>query len=189
LSELYFVSAMLKHYEEADRPGDELELLEYACQASLNAAEEAIKGVIVNFPVRPVAWLLKLAVQPFGVVCRPPRDRQAQAVSDLIAEPSAARDRLTAGIYIGPETELGRLDRAFRLMAELEPVKQKMRKARIRDAEEAQAAGVLTGNEAARMTEALGLVREVLKVDQFASEDLIGQDEGGKAARNRARAA
>ncbi|HUF44123.1 MAG TPA: acyl-CoA dehydrogenase [Aestuariivirgaceae bacterium] len=184
LSELYLVSAMLKHYEEADRPADELALLDYACRSSFNAAEEALNGVIVNFPVRPVGWALKLALQPFGVVCRPPRDRLARTVSDIIAEPGAARDRLTAGIYIGEETELGRLDRAFRLMAELEPVRQKMRKARLHSAEEAEAAGILSPNEAASMGQALGLVREVLEVDRFASEDLTG-----KAAHKRPRAA
>jgi acyl-CoA dehydrogenase len=185
LSELYIVSAVLKQFEEADQPGDELALLEYACQTSLNAAEEALKGVIVNFPVRPVGWLLRVAVQPFGVVCRPSRDDLARKVSDIIAEPGAARDRLTSGIHVGAETELGRLDRAFRLMAELEPLKQKMRKARVRSAEEAEAAGVLTGNEAARMGEALALVREVLEVDRFAGEELIGK----AAARQRPRAA
>jgi acyl-CoA dehydrogenase len=185
LSELYIVSAMLKEFEEADRPADELALLDYACQTSLNAAEEALKGVIVNFPLRPVGWLLRVAVQPFGVVCRSPRDELAQKVSDIIAEPGAARDRLTAGIYVGAETELGRLDRAFRLMAELEPIKQKMRKARVRSAEEAEAAGVLNRNEAGRMAEALALVREVLEVDRFAGEELTGK----AAARQRPRAA
>jgi acyl-CoA dehydrogenase len=185
LSELYIVSAMLKQFDDADCPADELPLLDYACRSSLNAAEEALKGVIVNFPVRPVGWFLKLAVQPFGVVCRVPRDRLAQQVSDIIAEPGAARDRLTEGIYVGAETELGRLDRAFRLMAELEPLKQKMRQARVRSAEEAEAAGILTGNEAARMGEALGLVREVLEVDRFAGEELTGK----AAARQRPRAA
>jgi acyl-CoA dehydrogenase len=188
LSELYIVSAMLKLYEDADRPADELALLDYACQSSLHAAEEALRGVIVNFPVRPVGWLLKLAVQPFGVVCREPRDRLAQRVSDIISEPGAARDRLTAGIYIGPETELGRLDRAFRLMAELEPVRQKMRKSRLRSAEEAEAACILTGNEAARMAEALGLVREVLEVDRFAEGELTGEVDQSEA-RKRPRAA
>jgi acyl-CoA dehydrogenase len=118
-------------------------------------------------------------------VCRSPRDDLAQKVSDIIAEPGAARDRLTAGIYVGAETELGRLDRAFRLMAELEPIKQKMRKARVRSAEEAEAAGVLNRNEAGRMAEALALVREVLEVDRFAVEDLTGT----AAARQRPRAA
>ena len=185
LSELYIVSAMLKQFDDRDCPADELPLLDYACRSSLNAAEEALKGVIVNFPVRPVGWFLKLAVQPFGVVCKVPRDRQAQVVSDIISEPGAARDRLTAGIYVGAETELGRLDRAFRLMAELEPLKQKMRKARLRSAEEAEAAGILSGNEAARMSEALELVREVLEVDRFSGEELTGKT----AARNRQRAA
>jgi acyl-CoA dehydrogenase len=113
------------------------------------------------------------------------KDRQAQVVSDIISEPGAARDRLTEGIYIGPETELGKLDRAFRLMAELEPLKAKMRKARLRSAEDAQAAGILNGNEAARMGEALELVREVLEVDRFSGEDLTGKT----VARNRQRAA
>jgi acyl-CoA dehydrogenase len=135
--------------------------------------------------VRPVGWFLKVAVQPFGVVCKVPRDRQAQVVSDIISEPGAARDRLTAGIYVGPETELGKLDRAFRLMAELEPLKAKMRKARLRSAEDAQAAGILNGNEAARMGEALELVREVLEVDRFSGEELTGKT----AARKRQRAA
>jgi acyl-CoA dehydrogenase len=179
---------VLKQYEDADRPADELPLLHHACRTSLHAAEEALRGVIVNFPVRPVGWLLKLALQPFGVVCRAPHDRLAQAVSDLISEPGAARDRLTAGIYVGGETELGRLDRAFRLMTELEPVKQKMRKARLRTAEEAEAAGVLTGNEAARMGEALKLVREVLEVDRFATGELTGEV-GQAEARRRQRAA
>ena len=47
------------------------------------------------------------------------------------------------------------------MMVELEPVKQKMRKARVRTAEQAEAEGVITGNEAAAMREALALVREV----------------------------
>jgi acyl-CoA dehydrogenase len=185
LSELYIVSAMLKQFDDRDCPADELPLLDYACRSSLNAAEEALKGVIVNFPVRPVGWVLKLAVQPFGVICKVPRDRQAQVVSDIISEPGAARDRLMAGIYVGPETELGRLDRAFRLMTELEPLKAKMRKARLRGAEEAEAAGILNGNEAARMGEALELVREVLEVDRFSGEELTGKT----AQRKRQRAA
>jgi hypothetical protein len=182
LSELYIVSAMLKQFDDRDCPADELPLLDYACRSSLNAAEEALKGVIVNFPVRPVGWFLKLAVQPFGVLCKVPRDRQAQIVSDIISEPGAARDRLMAGIYVGPETELGRLDRAFRLMAELEPLKAKMRKARLRGAEEAEAAGILNDNEAARMGEALELVREVLEVDRFAGEELTGKTAPAQAA-------
>lgn len=174
LSELFLVSAVLKHFEDAGRPADELPLVDHTCQSSLNAAEEALNGVIDNFPLRPVGWVLKLALQPFGVVCGRPRDRLAQLVSDLIAEPTQVRDRLTAGIHVGEDSELGMLDKAFRLMAELEPVKQKMRKARVRSAEEAAAKGILSGNEAERMKEALALVREVSRVDDFAPQEITG---------------
>ena len=57
-------------------------------------------------------------------------------------------------------------------MVELEPVKQKMRKARIRSADEAMELGILTDNEAARMKQALEMVREVCKVDDFTLEEL-----------------
>lgn len=183
LSELYIVSAVLKNFEDADRPAGDLPLLHYACQSSLHAAEEALKGVIDNFPVRPMAWGLRLALLPFGVICGKPKDQLAQQVSDLISEPTPARERLTSGIYVGEETELGRLERAFRLMAELEPARQKMRKARLRTAKEAAVKGILTDNEAARVKEALELVREVLRVDDFAPEEITGKATANRRAR------
>jgi acyl-CoA dehydrogenase len=128
-----------------------------------------------NFPNRAVGWVLKFLLQPFGVICREPADRLVQAASNAISEPTAARERLSEGIYVADGTELGRLDRAFRLMVELEPLKQEMRKARIRDVAEAEAKGVLSGNEAARMREAQGLVREVVRVDDFAPEEITNR--------------
>ena len=60
-------------------------------------------------------------------------------------------------------------------MVELEPVKQKMRKARVRTADEAEAQGIITGNEAAAMREALVLVREVCAVDDFSHEEIVSR--------------
>ena len=60
-------------------------------------------------------------------------------------------------------------------MVELEPVKQKMRKARVRDVKRAEAEGILTANEAARMRDAQERVREVVRVDDFALEELTGK--------------
>jgi len=144
-------------------------------RTSLNAADVALKEVIDNFPMRLVGWLLRLKIYPFGIVCAKPRDRLTQKVSDTISEPTAARDRLTEGIYAAPDIELGKLDQAFRLMAELEPVRAVMRKARVRSVDAAKKQGLITGNEAARLSEALELVREVSKVDDFAPEELTGK--------------
>ena len=112
---------------------------------------------------------------PFGVVCGKPSDDLTRAAAATISEPTTTRDRLTSGIFVPPDSELGKLDKAFRLMSELEPLRQEMRRARVRTAEEAEARGILSGNEAERMREALGLVREVSSVDDFAPEELLGQ--------------
>ena len=107
--------------------------------------------------------------------CKRPSDRLTIKAANVICEPSASRDRLTEGIFVSDGIELGLLDKAFRLMHDLEPVKQKMRKARVRTAEEAEEEGIITGNESAAMREALALVREVSMVDDFAAEELTGK--------------
>jgi acyl-CoA dehydrogenase len=175
LSELYLACASLKRFADTGRPAEDWPLCDHAVRVSLNAADQALKDVLDNFPMRLVGWYLRLKIQPFGVVCGKPRDRLTQKISDTICEPSGARDRLTEGIYVADDIELGRLDHAFRLIAELEPVKAVMRKARVRSLDEAKKQGLITGNEAARLAEAMELVREVSKVDDFAPEELTGK--------------
>ncbi|MGE0214092.1 MAG: acyl-CoA dehydrogenase domain-containing protein, partial [Parvibaculaceae bacterium] len=175
LSGLYLVSASLKRFADTGRPQADLPLLDHACQSGLHFAETALADAIRNFPNRFVGVMLKLAVQPFGVLSEKPNDRLVQKVSNAISEPTETRERLTAGIYVADDMELGRLERAFKLVADLEPVKQTMRKAKVRDVDEAEAQGILNGNEAARLREAQGLVREVVRVDDFAPEELTGR--------------
>ena len=175
LSGLYLVSASLKRFADTGRPQADLPLLDHACQSGLHFAETALADTIRNFPNRFVGVMLKLAVQPFGVLSKKPADRLVRKVAEAISEPTETRQRLTAGIYVGDDTELGRLERAFRLVVDLEPVKQAMRKARVRDVDEAEAQGIIKGNEAARLREAQMLVREVVRVDDFAPEELTGR--------------
>jgi len=175
LSHLFLACAALKRFADTGRPAEDWPLCDHAVRTSLNAADTALKEVIDNFPMRLVGWYLRLKIQPFGVICSTPRDRLAQKVSDTISEPTAARDRLTEGIYAAADIELGKLDHAFRLTAELEPVRAVMRKARVRSVDEARRQGLITGNEAARLSEAMELVREVSKVDDFAPEEITGK--------------
>ena len=175
ISHLYITSAVLKRFEDTGCPDPDLPLVHYAAQTHLNKAEAALNEVIVNFPMKIVGWKLRAALQPFGVRCKRPSDRLTIKAANVICEPSASRDRLTEGIFVAEDIELGLLDKAFRLMHDLEPVKQKMRKARVRTAEEAEEEGIITGNESAAMREALALVREVSMVDDFSAEELTGK--------------
>ena len=109
LSELYLLSAVLKKWEDDKRPKEDLPFVEWSAQTCLHRAETALKGVIDNFPIRPVGWLLKAVVRPFGNRYGAPKDKLSRKVSDLISEPTEARQRVSEGIYVGgPDTELGR---------------------------------------------------------------------------------
>ncbi len=186
LSELYLACATLKRYADTGRPAEDWPLCDHAVRVSLNAADQALKDVIDNFPMRFVAWYLRLKIQPFGVVCSKPRDNLSQKVADTISEPTGARDRLSEGIYVADDIELGKLDHAFRLVCELEPVRAVMRKARVRSVQAALQQGLITGNEAARLTQAMELVREVSRVDDFAPEELTGKKPAARKARGKA---
>jgi len=183
LSELYLTTATLKRFEDTGRPQEDLPLVHYACQTSLNAADNAVHDILRNFPNRLIGLVMRLQLQPFGVRCKLPKDGLTTKVSNTISEPTQARDRLCQGIYVGKETELFRVDEAMRLMVELDPIKQKMRKKRIRDADEALAQGIISENEAARMKEALVKVGEVVRVDDFALEEITGKQPPKKPAK------
>ncbi|HET6586481.1 MAG TPA: acyl-CoA dehydrogenase, partial [Oleiagrimonas sp.] len=66
LSHLYTASAMLKRYEDQGRLESDRPLLAWAFHNSVWEMQMALDGVIRNFPVRPVAWLLHTLVFPFG---------------------------------------------------------------------------------------------------------------------------
>lgn len=176
LSELYLLSAVLKKWEDDNRPKEDLPLVEWSAQTCLHRAETALRGVHDNFPIRPIGWLLKAIISPLGSRHHAPKDKLSRAVSDAISKPNGARDRLTEGIYVGgDDRELGRLERAFQRNAEVAPAKAKMRKARIRDIEKALSEAVITQDEAENLHEVTAMIREVLKVDDFAPEELTGK--------------
>jgi len=172
LSQLYMVSAILKRFDDTGRPAVDLPLVHYAAQTSLNRADTALNEALRNFPNQLMSWGLRFLLQPLGVRCKKPKDILTSSVSNLISEPNDARTRLTDGIYVSDDIELGRVENAFKMMVELDPIKQKMRKARIRDVDEAVKQGIISDNEAGRMKQAQELVLEVCQVDDFTLEQI-----------------
>src|ERR1700733_6239010 len=95
LSELYLSSAALKRWNDEGRQPDDLPLLEYCLEASLATIEQRFDELIMNFPVRPVSWILRILIQPLSPSSRGPADRITRACADIITNPGPARDRLT----------------------------------------------------------------------------------------------
>jgi acyl-CoA dehydrogenase len=173
LSELYLLSAALKRWEEEGRQKDDFAALEYCMAAGFRTIENRLAEICANMPNRFVGWLLKFVVQPFGARVVGPSDRVVQACAQLITEPSAARDRLTADLsHVDDDGGRARLEKAFLLVTGSEDIAKKLHAARLRDPKEAVTRGVITQSEADRLAAAHEAVARVIEVDDFAPEAL-----------------
>jgi acyl-CoA dehydrogenase len=179
LSELYLSSAALKRWNDEGRQQDDFPLLQYCMEASLATIEVRFDEIIANFPVRPVAWLLRFLIQPFGPRRRGPSDRVTDQCADLIATPSAARDRLTVDLFhpAATQTENGvaLLERAFAMTAAVQPIRDRMHAARVRDIDQAVKQRTITADEAEKLKAAAAAVASAVAVNDFAPEELTSR--------------
>jgi acyl-CoA dehydrogenase len=179
LSELYLSSAALKRWNDEGRQADDLPLLQYCLEASLATIEVRFDEIIANFPVRPVAWLLRFLIQPFGPRRRGPSDRVTDKCADLIANPNAARDRLTVDLYhpaaTGTEHGVALLERAFALTVAVQPIRDRMHAARVRDIDQAVKQHTISADEAAQLKAAADAVGAAIAVNDFAPEELTSR--------------
>jgi len=179
LSMLYLASATLKRFEDEGRQEADLPLLHWSLQDTLARAAEALHGVLANYPVRLIGAFLRLVTFPLGRRFAPPSDALGHEIARLLIAPSAARDRLCAGMYL-PTSEsepLGCLEAALEATIKAEAVEAKIRAAQksgaIRGrgpeelAEAALAARVIGTEELALLKRAAQLRDEVIRVDDF----------------------
>jgi acyl-CoA dehydrogenase len=129
LSYMYLGTASLKRFKDHGEPEADGPLVEWACQHCLYGVQEALDGVLRNFPVRTLGILLRGVVFPLGRRRREAGDRLNHRVADLLLEPSDTRDRLTAGMYLNdrPDDVIGCLEDALRKVLETEPLLKKLR--------------------------------------------------------------
>ena len=120
-------------------------------QASFATIEARFDEIFANFPTRPVGWLLRLFILPFGRRRRGPSDRVTDRCAEIITNPSAARDRLTPDLFHPAENEhehgVALLERAFALTVAVQPIRDRMHAARVRDIDQAVKQGTITADE------------------------------------------
>ena len=138
LSELYLLSAVLKRWEDEGRQEADLPLVEWCMQSGFATIETRLDEIFANFPNRPAAWLLRFLLLPFGARRRGPSDRLTQACAEILLEPSATRDRLLVDLFPGiGDDGIARLERAFELVTAAEPLRDRLRRAHVRDIDKA----------------------------------------------------
>ncbi len=181
LSELYFLSAACKRWEAEGRQKADLPLLRYAAAESFARIRTTLDHVIENLPARWMAVILRAAILPGGAA-RGPDDRLVAQCSDLLYEASPARDRILGRVYGGCERDgIRLLDDAFRQVSEVEPIAARIRRKHLTP-EAAEAEGVITGDERARLDAAAEAVRRVVAVDDFSPEEIADMYPGHPAA-------
>jgi acyl-CoA dehydrogenase len=186
LSELYLSSAALKRWNDEGRQKDDLPLLEWCLEASLATIETRFDELIMNFPVRPVAWLLRFLIQPLSPSSRGPTDRVTAQCAAIITNPCPARDRLTVDLFKPTQAEgqhpdgVAVLERAFAMTVAVQPIRDRMRTARVRDIDQALKQRTISADEAAQLRAAAEAVSAAIAVDDFAPEELTSRGAANK---------
>ena len=104
LSEMYLASSVLKRYEDDGRPPADLPYVHWALQDTLCRAQQALLGVLDNFPARALAVLLRALLFPLGRPHRPPSDALGGAVAQALQTHGAERERLLADCFVASDT-------------------------------------------------------------------------------------
>ncbi len=187
ISFLYLLSATLKHYDDQGNKEDDLPLVQYACLHCLFSLQESIDGIIKNFPIRPIAWMLTILIFPLGKPFTKPRDSFNRKIAQLMMTPSETRDRLSAGAYLAsvPENPLGDIQDALLKSIEAEAADKFIRTAKKEGkvsgytfTDCAQAAlhqQLISEEEFDKVMQATEARRKVIAVDDFSEEELCGK--------------
>jgi acyl-CoA dehydrogenase len=180
LSYLYLASAVIKRFEDQGRAAEDVPLMRWAADYAIHQAEKTLVVILKNFPSRFLEWLLGGLVFPAGRRFHVPTDRLGHDCAKLLLEPSAARDRLTDGVYVSrdPADVTGRVEDALPKVIAAETLERKLYKlvddspmlhgdldAQLR---EALARGLINPSEAELVRAAHQARRAVITVDDFA---------------------
>ncbi len=185
LSSMYLASMVLKHYENQGRPPEDLPIVQWACMTLMYKAQEQLHSFLRNFPIRSLAWLMRLLIFPRGLTYSAPNDRIGRAIVDAIMTPSLTRDRLADGIYrtLEPTNPLGLLQEALTLSIVAEPIEKRIRVDGVKTGkvtaldlptqiQQATAAGIISETEAAMLRDYDRKVMDIVNVDDFAPDEL-----------------
>lgn len=183
----YLGMCALRRFEAEGRPADQLPFVRWSLERALERIQNALEGILMNFPLRIVRWtlgwplLLMLRLNPVG---RGPSDEIGRRIARALQTPGELRDRLTAGIYL-PQQEgqaLYDLERSFELAIEAQPLYGRIRDAArsgLLEAERpkhlvraAREQGVLSEEEFELLLEADRARRTAVAVDAFDLNEL-----------------
>ncbi|MCA0403320.1 MAG: acyl-CoA dehydrogenase [Proteobacteria bacterium] len=181
---LYLAAAVLKRFHDEHEPEADLPLVEWACQSLLHECEEAIIGLINNFPNLFAKAFLKVFLLPWGRLSHQPKDALSQKLANILTIPSETRERIAPYLFKEDieNCPIGQLETVFLQVIEAAPVEKKIMQAvksglihslsLNEQVEEAKAQGILDDKEVELMLRAEKGRQAVIAVDDFADSEL-----------------
>jgi len=179
LSELYILACVLKRYEDDGRLSSDRTFVDLAAMNGLYRFQEALRGVVDNFPVTPARWAMRVVAFPLGNAYRPAPDYLGHRAVKLVLDAPEVRDRLTRYIYVSkdPDDPTGLLEVTMKKAVAAEEAERKLERA-IRAGTlrryhgidwigEAMAQGIVTESEGQQLRELEALTARVIAVDHF----------------------
>lgn len=131
---LFIMTAILRFYAQGSQSESERLHARLALEKSLYLIQEAFFEIYDNFPNRMAAGLVKLVCFPGGDFTEKPSDELKRQVGDLImadGKNNPFREQLKSMVYYttDPEDNTGRMENAYQMLLQVEPLWQKFKKA------------------------------------------------------------
>ncbi|NBX84401.1 MAG: acyl-CoA dehydrogenase [Gammaproteobacteria bacterium] len=128
-SYLYMALAV---FGDLERESSKDELTEtqaqWALQFSYAKAQSALIGFIREYPIRPLAWIMKMIVAPFGQTYQYPKDRLETKLAFAMTKNYEYRQRIKDMIFLSqnPQEPIDRIEQALQQFYQLETVYSKV---------------------------------------------------------------
>ena len=187
LIHLYMGTATLKRYIDQGQPEEDLPLLTWALEDSLYRVQQALSGVLRNFPVPGLGRLVRWIVFPLGQPYSGPADATGKEVAGILLSENQSRARLTEGVYLSDEDDAsGKVLTAFHLVINATAAENAVRNAlneavtyenHLELVQKAVESGVITEEQATMVRLAQEATRAVISVDQFTREEIEGYED------------
>lgn len=182
LSQLYIASAVLQRWEHDGAHRTDLNLVEWVCEDCFASIEQQLARTLRHLHKRPLAWLARALIFPWGRHADGPGDDCNHRVATILQTPGDTRDRLTPHCCNHPEPARGvaLFDAAMQAAADTAALRKRLRRAIRRgdlhgttphdSIDEARALGLLDAAEEQALRAAQALHDAVIQVDAFAAD-------------------
>jgi acyl-CoA dehydrogenase len=190
---MYIITSTLRRFEADGRKPEDIVYVHFACKMGFVEIQKAFDGIFDNlfdgFPIPGPNWLFKEIIglwSRFNSIGSQSADGLGQRVVKTILVTGDQRDRLTDGIYYPKDRytqQLARLDYAMDIALKAEATEKKIRdavkkkqlpkKKALELVNEAQAAGIISAEEAALMKEAGAVRLDAIQVDDFSQAEFV----------------